>query len=577
MMTQKDGLPGRESAPGGVIAEPATAAEAPQSLIGTQPEPEGRLELTWTNKHLRLLATEDGSYEWVKPSDFRVAEVRLLREVEAVGEPDAPGLDNLLVRGDALNGLTSVLELPEFRRRYAGKVQLAYLDPPFNRQVAFEHYPDALEHSVWLTMMRDRLRQIRSLLSPTGSVWVHCDDSEQAYLKVVMDEVFLRQNFVATVVWQKRYSRDNRPAIGTVHDYILVYSPMGGDWKQVRNRIAREDERVRKQYRNPNNDPRGRWRPIPMDAQGYRPNQMYEVVSPAGVVHKPPKGRCWSMLEKKYLELREQGRIYFGRDGRGRPNVIRYLDEDEGLVPWTWWPSDEVGHTDEAKKEMLALFPDVEPFDTPKPERLMHRIIQIATRPGELVLDCFAGSGTTAAVAQKMGRRWVTMEMLPSVVDTFTLPRMRRVITGDEPPGLFGEGEWKGGGRFRLMEVGPSMFERVDGSTLLAEWAVGGALQEATAAQIGYAYQPDPPFIGRKGRTRLAVIDGLVNGDVIRLLADQLAERESLLVYGTGVDPSAQAAVAGMRGARVRKIPSALLASYARARIPVAAAQEVAG
>jgi adenine-specific DNA-methyltransferase len=551
-----------------------TTAEGPSNVSAStagDPQPHGRLELTWTNKDLRLLATEDGSYEWVRPSDFRVAEVHLLHEVERVGELDPSGVDNLLIRGDALNGLTSVFELPEFRSHYAGKIQLAYLDPPFNRQVAFEHYPDALEHSVWLTMMRDRLRQIRSLLSPTGSVWVHCDDSEQAYLKVLMDEVFLRPNFVAAIIWQKRYSRDNRPAIGTVHDYILVYSPMGGDWKHVRNRIAREDKRVRAQYRNPNNDPRGRWRPIPMDAQGFRQNQMYEVVTPAGVVHRPPKGRCWSMLEERYLELRSQGGIYFGKDGRGRPNVIRYLDEDEGLVPWTWWPSEEVGHTDEAKKEILALFPDVEPFDTPKPERLMHRIIQIATKPNEVVLDCFAGSGTTAAVAQKMGRRWITMEMLPTVLDTFALPRLRRVVVGDEPGGVTETTDWKGGGGFRVLQIGPSMFERVDGATLLADWTVGGALQEATAAQIGYAYEPNPPFCGRKGRTRLAVIDGLANGNVIGLLAERLEERENLLVYATAIDPSAHAATAELRGARVRRIPSAILASYARARVPVAA------
>src|SRR6185437_3740403 len=181
----------------------------------------GRLELTWTNKALRLLAHEDGSYEWVEPSDYRVAEVRLLHNAGAVGEvhPERQrARDNLLIRGDALHALTSLIELPEFAREYVGKVKLAYLDPPFNTQQAFAHYDDALEHSVWLTMMRDRLQSIKTLLAPTGSVWVHCDDSEQAYLKVMMDEVFGRDCFVATVIWENRYSRSNDAGFSVSHN-----------------------------------------------------------------------------------------------------------------------------------------------------------------------------------------------------------------------------------------------------------------------------------------------------------------------------------------------------------------------
>ena len=176
----------------------------------------GTLELSWTNKHLRLLAEEDGAYQWVPPSDYRVAEVRLLDEAGTVGQTRARGeraKDNLLIRGDALNALTSLGELPEFADELVGKVRLAYLDPPFNTQQSFLHYDDNLEHSVWLTMMRDRLVQIRKLLAPNGSVWVHCDDSEQHRLRCVMDEVFGPQAFVATVIWQKRYSRENRAAI----------------------------------------------------------------------------------------------------------------------------------------------------------------------------------------------------------------------------------------------------------------------------------------------------------------------------------------------------------------------------
>lgn len=525
--------------------------------------PSGRLELTWANKSLRLLAHEDGSYEWIDPGHYRFAEVRLLHHHSTVGEVGRTrGRDNLLIRGDALHALASLTELPEFAKQVAGRLRLCYIDPPFNTGEAFPQYDDGLEHSVWLTMMRDRLIQVRDLLARDGSVWVHCDDYEQHRLRSVMDELFGPEKFVATIVWQKRYSRDNRPAIGTVHDFIHVYAPLGGDWKHHRHRVARENSR---QYRNPNGDPRGPWRPVPMTAQGYRPNQMYEIVSPAGVAHTPPKGRCWSMVRERFEELLAEGRIYFGQDGRGQPNVIRYLDEDEGLVPWTWWPHDEVGHTDEAKKEILTLFPDVEPFATPKPERLMRRIIHIATDPGDLVLDFFAGSATTAAVAHKMNRRWIAVESSAETVATYALPRLTKVVGGSDSHGVTEACGWAGGGGFRVFDTAPSMYEEVAGLVFLAEWATNGALAEAVAAQLGFAYEPAPPFSGRKGRRRLAVIDGLVDEHVVRLLAGELPEGEQIVVAATGVDPTAREVLRELRrGSSVKKIPGALLAGYQR-------------
>lgn len=407
---------------------------------------EGRLELTWTNKHLRLLTHEDGSYEWVPPADYRVAEVRLLDTAGAVGTvaPERKrATDNLLIRGDALNALSSLTAIPEFARELVGKVKLVYLDPPFNTQQAFANYDDALEHSVWLTLMRDRLTQIRQLLASDGSVWIHCDDSEQHRLRSVLDEVFGPSAFVATVLWQKRYSRDNRPPIGTVHDYLHVYAPNPDAWKLVRNRLPR-DAKTAKQYRNPNSDPRGPWRVIPFDAQGFRKNQMYPITTPTGVVHHPPKGRCWGMIEARFQELLAAERIYFGKDGNGRPGIIRYLSETDGLVPWTWWPSDEVGHNDEAKKEMLALFSGRPAFDTPKPERLMERIVFVASNPGDIVLDCFLGSGTTAAAAHKMGRRWIGIEWSADTLDTYAIPRLTRIVQGEDAGGITESVAWGG-------------------------------------------------------------------------------------------------------------------------------------
>ena len=195
-------------------------------------QPEGKLELTWTNKHLALLKLEDGLYQWVSPSDYRVAEVRLLRDAGTFGDTYADGRrarDNLLIRGDAVNALRSLGKLPEFAKELVGKVKLVYIDPPFNTGEAFEHYDDNLEHSVWLTMMRDRLDQIEALLAPDGSVWVHLSDDEAHYAKVLMDELFQRANFIATFIWRKVDSpSDNKVPLAVDHDYILCYSKKPG-------------------------------------------------------------------------------------------------------------------------------------------------------------------------------------------------------------------------------------------------------------------------------------------------------------------------------------------------------------
>ena len=453
--------------------------------------------------------------------------------------------------------------MPEYACHYAGKVKLIYIDPPFNTGQAFVSYDDALEHSVWLTMMRDRLLELKRLLAPDGSIWVHLDDAEIHRLRCVMDEVFGASRFVATVIWQKRYSRDNRPAIGPVHDSLLVYAPAGGDWKRHRNRVPRTEAR---QYRNPNDDPRGRWRPIPMTAQGYRPNQMYEIVSPAGVVHTPPKGRCWSMIRERFDGLLAEGRIYFGKDGRGQPNVIRYLDEDHGLVPWTWWPASEVGHNDESKKEMLQLFPAAEAFETPKPERLMQRIIHIATQPGDIVLDCFAGSGTTAAVAQKMGRRWVTIEREPATIDTYARPRLEKVVKGEHPGGVTEAVGWEGGGGFRLLEIADSMYEiDRDGEVFLSHQTTNGRFADGVRAQLAFVAEDEPPFCGRKGRARLAVIDGVVGEVEARHLVAALAARERLVLVAKAFDDGVEPLLAELSpGSRIRKAPRDLLRSEGR-------------
>lgn len=356
---------------------------------------------------------------------------------------------NMIVQGDNLEALKALLPY------FAGQVKCIYIDPPYNTRSAFEHYDDNREHSTWLSMMYPRLELLRELLAVDGSIWVSIDDSESHYLKVIMDEIFGRGSFVTSIVWQKRYSRENREAIGDVHEYVFVYAINPKGFKEIRNKVPPTEEQT-KIYRNPNNDPKGRWRPIPMTAQGYRQNQMYPITTPTGVVHYPPEGRCWSKIESEYQELLAEGRIYFGKEGNSQPNIIRYLSEVEGYVPWTWWPSDEVGHTDESKKEIHALFGKENAFETPKPERLLHRIIHIATNPGDVVLDSFLGSGTTVAVAHKMGRRYIGIEMGEHAV-THCVPRLQKVIDGEQG-GISQAVNWQGGGGFHFYRLGETIF-----------------------------------------------------------------------------------------------------------------------
>lgn len=533
---------------------------------------EGRLELTWTNKHLRLLAHDEGTYEWVNPADYRVAEVRLLHNVTDAGKvgPDkGRAKDNLLVRGDALNALTSLAHLPEFAAEYLGKVKLAYLDPPFNTQQSFLQYDDALEHSVWLTMMRDRLLQIRDLLSAQGSVWVHLDDSEMAYCKVMMDEVFGRQNAVAVVVWEKTYTpKSNGRGLSTDHDYILCYAKDASVWLASGWNFLPRSAEQESRFKNPDADPRGPWRTYPLDVRteneerrvGYR----YPVTLPSGRVVRPAQGRHWALPAERFEREREEGLIWFGVDGDAMPTHKVYLAEArQGVLARTWWAHDEVGSSQEAKRECKALFPDIEPFATPKPERLLRRIIEIASNPGDVIVDCFLGSGTTAAVAHKMGRRWVGIEREIQTIEEFALPRLKMVIDGQDSGGVTEQTGWESGGGFRVLDVAPSMFEADGGLVFLAGWMTNGALAEATAAQLGYEYEDDPPFAGRKGRTRLAVVDGVVNDSVVRLLAGALGDNERLVICGTAIDTDARTLLRDLRpGSTMRKIPAALLAEY---------------
>jgi adenine-specific DNA-methyltransferase len=528
----------------------------------------GRLELTWTNKDRALLSREDGSYEWVPKRDHRVAEVRLLRDAGTVGEihDDADrSKDNLLIRGDALNALTTLTRSPEFAEEYAGKVKLAYIDPPFNTGQAFEHYDDGLEHSVWLTMMRDRLMQIKELLSPDGSVWVHCDDAEQHRVRSVLDEVFGSGSFRSTIVWQKLYARKSNTEFSGTHDYIHVYAREPESFR--RNKLPPSEDQLAR-YKNPDNDRRGPWQSVSFHVRTDNPEKRreyrYEIELPSGRRVLPPKGRHWNGKRPRFEALVSEGRIWFGK-GDSLPRYKDFIDLDDiGLVPMSWWPRQEVGDNDESKEELMGLFPEIQDvFQTPKPERLIERIIHIGSEPGDIVLDCFAGSGTTAAVAHKMGRRWVTSEWREETIDTFTAPRLEKVVNGEDPGGITEAVEWQGGGGFRVLDVAPSIFEDDDGVVVLADWVTDHELGQAVAAQLGFEYEPEQPFCGRQGKLRLTVVDGHVDKAAVKLLVQSLGEGEKLSLCATSLDPDAGAALKKLsRGSQARVVPQDILLSY---------------
>ncbi|WP_374490085.1 site-specific DNA-methyltransferase [Zoogloea sp.] len=387
---------------------------------------------------------------------------RLLDPQAVHGDPAA---DNWLIQGDNLEALKALLPL------YAGRVKCIYIDPPYNTRSAFEHYDDNLEHSQWLSMMYPRLELLRDLLAEDGSIWVSIDDNEAHYLKVMMDEVFGRGNFVANVVWQKAYApKGNAFLLSDSHDHILVY----GKQKALQrfSLLSRSDEQTAK-YKNPDNDPRGPWKPENASISllsGQRGKQfaktgqsenLFEIFSPKGVGHWPPKNRCWAFTPAKYDELRADDRIVFGADGNGRPAIKKFLTEvSQGVIPQSVWLHDEVGHNQESSREIRQLFDD-DPFSTPKPERLVYRILHIATNPGDLVLDSFLGSGTTAAVAHKMGRRYIGIEM-GEHARTHCLPRLQKVIDGEQG-GVSAALGWEGGGGFRFYALGEPVFQP-DGS-----------------------------------------------------------------------------------------------------------------
>jgi len=478
-----------------------------------------KLELTWIGKENRpklepriLLEEPERSYH----APHRVSESDIF--------------DNKLIFGDNL------LALKALEQEYAGKVKCVFIDPPYNTGSAFTHYNDGVEHSIWLSLMRDRLEIIRNLMSEDGSLWITIDDNEAHYLKVLCDEIFGRRNFVSNVVWQKRTSPDNRLRLGDAHDSILVYKKNSLNSKETFNQLPISEERA-KAFKNPDNDPRGPWASTDFTGMtGHAtPSQFYTITSPTGVAHPPPEGRCWALAEKTFHKLVRDNRVWFGKDGSSRPRLKRFLSEMEGQNAWSWWTNKEVGHNQEAKKEVLVLFGTNNSFDTPKPERLLNRVLDIATNPGDLVLDSFAGSGTTTgAVAHKMGRRWIMVE-LGEHCYTHIIPRMQKVIDGEDQGGISKAVNWKGGGGFRYYRLGPSLIvEDAWGNPVINQKFNAAMLAEAMCKLEGFAYAPDEDLFWIHGhsteRDFIYVTTQFMSKEMLTRISDEVGESRSLMI-----------------------------------------------
>jgi len=504
-----------------------------------------KLELTWIGKENRprlepriLLEDPEKSYH----AKHRVTDHDLF--------------DNRLIFGDNL------LALKALEQEFAGKVKCIFIDPPYNTGSAFTHYDDGLEHSLWLSLMRDRMEILRRLLNEDGSIWITLDDNEHAYCKVLCDEVFGRTNFVANIIWQKSHTRENRTDISTVHDNVLVYGKDRLRWQEGRNPLPASESQLDR-YANPDEDPRGPWASLPAHAKaekGRRQAQFFTVTSPSGRKIDPPAGRCWLYTEARFAEMVADRRIWFGASGENAPRVKKFLSEVRaGLVPSSIWTHDEVGTTGTAKAQLTKLFPGETPFSTPKPEQLIHRVLHIASNPGDIVLDSFAGSGTTGAVAHKMGRRWIMVE-LGEHCHTHIIPRLLKVIDGEDPGGITEAAKWKGGGGFRYYRVAPSLLEKDKWGNWVINTTYNAAmLAEALCKLEGFTYAPSDAVYWQQGRSTerdfLYVTTAHLTHAQLQELSEEVGPERTLLVLCT-----AFRAAGAYPNLTVKKIPKQVLA-----------------
>lgn len=486
-----------------------------------------KLELTWIGKDVRpklepriLLEDPSKSYH----AKHRVSENDIF--------------DNRLIFGDNL------LALKALEQEFTGKIKCVFIDPPYNTGSAFAHYDDGVEHSIWLSLMRDRLEIIRRLLSDDGSLWITIDDNEAHYLKVLCDEIFGRTSFIANSVWQKKASpQANAVWLSDSHDHILIYAKNKHLWRP--RLLPRSDDAVAR-YKNPDNDNRGLWtsgdctisltggqRGAQFAKTGYSAN-IYEIKTPSGRIVSPPAGTCWRFSEERFKELVNDNRIWFGEDGNNVPRFKRFLsDVQDGVVATTWWDRKEVGDNQQAKRE-VTFFNNEQVFSTPKPESLIKRVIDLATLPGDLIMDSFAGSGTTGAVAHKMGRRWIMVE-LGEHCHTHIIPRLQKVIDGEDQGGISQAVNWKGGGGFRYSSLAPSLLQQDQwGQWVINKDYNADMLAAAICKLEGFTFQPSTEHYWQHGFSTendfIYVTTQTLTADQLKALSEEVGPNFTLLV-----------------------------------------------
>ena len=461
--------------------------------------------------------------------------------------------DNMLIHGDNL------LALKALEQDYAGRVKCIYIDPPYNTGNAFEHYDDGLEHSIWLSLMRERIELLRNLLSDDGSIWISIDADESHYLKVLCDEIFGRSNFVDEVIWQRSYAPINlKKTLSRSHDAILVYAKSKGDDFEL-NKLPRSVS-ANDRYKNPDNDPRGVWQSDNLSVGPVIKEKVYEITTPSGRKVLPPKGYCWRLTKERLAEYIADNRIWFGEGGNNTPRIKRFLSEvKDGITSMTLWLRDEVGDNQEAKREIKALFKDISVFDTPKPERLIERILTLGSNPGDLVLDSFLGSGTTAAVAHKMGRRWIGIE-LGEHCDTHCVPRLKKVIDGEDAGGITKSANWRGGGGFRYYDLAPSLVKFDEwGNPVINKEFNENMLVRALCKVEGFNFDPSPDVYWKQGKSTesdfIYVTTQHLTAQMLQKLSDDVGENCTLLICCGSFDGKREA----YSNLTIKKIPKAIL------------------
>lgn len=501
-----------------------------------------KLELMWVGKEKRaklepriLIEDPEKSYH----ADKRVS--------------DNDIFDNMLIHGDNL------LALKALEQDYAGRVKCIYIDPPYNTGNAFEHYDDGLEHSIWLSLMRERIELLRNLLSDDGSIWISIDADESHYLKVLCDEIFGRSNFVDEVIWQRSYAPINlKKTLSRSHDAILVYAKSKGDDFEL-NKLPRSVS-ANDRYKNPDNDPRGVWQSDNLSVGPVIEEKVYEITTPSGRKVLPPKGYCWRLTKERLAEYIADNRIWFGEGGNNTPRIKRFLSEvKDGITSMTLWLRDEVGDNQEAKREIKALFKDISVFDTPKPERLIERILTLGSNPGDLVLDSFLGSGTTAAVAHKMGRRWIGIE-LGEHCDTHCVPRLKKVIDGEDAGGITKSANWRGGGGFRYYNLAPSLVKFDEwGNPVINKEFNENMLVRALCKVEGFNFDPSPDVYWKQGKSTesdfIYVTTQHLTAQMLQKLSDDVGENCTLLICCGSFDGKREA----YSNLTIKKIPKAIL------------------